>query len=575
MPSLVSVTDEDAARGGQLLRPIESLPASREEFLRASEEESEQFSPTDSIRRRLQMLSLGEGGGSILPRRMAPFLPEFLTPEPFEGEMVSPEVANQRAEGLGLEPFTEPSPEGLVDYLITRKREENARNTILERSPGTLTSTLGIGAQFIEQAKDPINIASAFMPVVGQTRFAIWAARFGATRTRLLTGAIEGTAGAALVEPIVLSQALREQADYGFADAFLNIVFGGALGGGLHVGVGKVADIGARMAGRPTLSERVSGMPIESKERLLRSAVADMAQGRPVDVEVLFTAEELAGRARSRRAGLLAGTAAGRADDIDFGVNLGAGLQRTVIGEAQEPVLTVPMLNRRGEARVFRTRQEAENTLARLDDAQARLREMEDGRFLIERSTEAQVSREPEGAVRRFRTERAANRFKEQQGLADADVVPIGRGQGRAFTLVEGLSARDLEQARTRPEFFQPQDIARSRQQREVFAPRLEDAIRSFVERERTGRVASTSVDAEAAAEIDLRVSSARDTTDVVASAKEELAEAMDRLERAKEAAALGGEETAENFAEFDQAIEQAEAFGRAVRQAAMCEIGR
>ena len=60
---------------------------------------------------------------------------------------------------------------------------------------------------------------------------------------RLARGVTEGAFGAALVEPIVYSTAQRVQADYDLRDSFMNITFGSILGGGLHVGVGKIRDI--------------------------------------------------------------------------------------------------------------------------------------------------------------------------------------------------------------------------------------------------------------------------------------------------------------------------------------------
>jgi hypothetical protein len=60
---------------------------------------------------------------------------------------------------------------------------------------------------------------------------------------RLARGVTEGAVGAALVEPLVYSAAKRVQADYGAADSLLNIAFGSILGGGLHVGIGKLRDI--------------------------------------------------------------------------------------------------------------------------------------------------------------------------------------------------------------------------------------------------------------------------------------------------------------------------------------------
>ena len=49
--------------------------------------------------------------------------------------------------------------------------------------------------------------------------------------------------GAAVVEPIVYGVAQKVQADYGLADSLLNITFGTILGGGLHVGAGKLKDL--------------------------------------------------------------------------------------------------------------------------------------------------------------------------------------------------------------------------------------------------------------------------------------------------------------------------------------------
>jgi hypothetical protein len=90
---------------------------------------------------------------------------------------------------------------------------------------------------------DPINIAASFIPVFGQARFAALAARTSLRTARLTRGVVEGAVGAAVVEPLVYSAAKRVQADYGAVDSLLNITFGSILGGGLHVGVGKLRDI--------------------------------------------------------------------------------------------------------------------------------------------------------------------------------------------------------------------------------------------------------------------------------------------------------------------------------------------
>jgi hypothetical protein len=63
------------------------------------------------------------------------------------------------------------------------------------------------------------------------------------TKARAVRGVVEGSVGATLVEPIVLGQAALEQDEnYNLLDSFLNVTIGGVLGGGLHVGFGKLSD---------------------------------------------------------------------------------------------------------------------------------------------------------------------------------------------------------------------------------------------------------------------------------------------------------------------------------------------
>ena len=99
---------------------------------------------------------------------------------------------------------------------------------------------LSLGVGLVASMLDPINIGSAFVPVVNTARFASLAARYGKNSARALTGAVEGAVGATLVEPLILTAAAVEQdKDYNLYDSFMNVVFGTALGGGLHVIGGK------------------------------------------------------------------------------------------------------------------------------------------------------------------------------------------------------------------------------------------------------------------------------------------------------------------------------------------------
>ena len=134
--------------------------------------------------------------------------------------------------------------EGLANLLSERHdRRENFRFTLNRSRGGFELGAAQFGTMLAGSVLDPLNVASAFIPAVGQARMATMAARFGKTGSRLMAGAIDGAVGATVLEPLVIGQAYLEQdADYGLMDSFLNVTFGSVLGGGLHVGFGKISD---------------------------------------------------------------------------------------------------------------------------------------------------------------------------------------------------------------------------------------------------------------------------------------------------------------------------------------------
>ena len=134
--------------------------------------------------------------------------------------------------------------EGLANLLSERHdRRENFKFTLNRSRGGFGLGAAQFGTMLAGSLLDPLNVASAFIPAVGQARMATMAARFGKTGSRLMAGAIDGAVGATVLEPLVIGQAYLEQdADYGLMDSFLNVTFGSVLGGGLHVGFGKISD---------------------------------------------------------------------------------------------------------------------------------------------------------------------------------------------------------------------------------------------------------------------------------------------------------------------------------------------
>ena len=111
--------------------------------------------------------------------------------------------------------FEQDEKQSTVDIIVSRKKAERERQSIIQRGP------------------------EGFL---GEARFASMVARAGLTKARFAKGATEGLVGIAAVEPLVYTAATREQSDYGLMDSLLAVTFGGVLGGGLHVGIGKLKD---------------------------------------------------------------------------------------------------------------------------------------------------------------------------------------------------------------------------------------------------------------------------------------------------------------------------------------------
>tara|TARA_X000001382_G_scaffold3629_2_gene3691 strand:- start:2453 stop:3748 length:1296 start_codon:yes stop_codon:yes gene_type:complete len=198
-------------------------------------------------------------------------------------KVIPKDELNAKYADLGLF-FDKDTREGVVNYIVDRKNIERKRQQILSRGPQGLGSkALYLGAGLVTSFADPVNIASAFIPVVREARFASLVARLGATRARLTKGFIEGAVGNALVEPIVYQQAKKEQADYDQYDAFLNIGFGSILGGGLHTGIGKIGDVISAKTGRDNIYQRLAKAHPDMHDDLMRHTMSKVMNNERVN----------------------------------------------------------------------------------------------------------------------------------------------------------------------------------------------------------------------------------------------------------------------------------------------------
>ncbi len=188
---------------------------------------------------------------------------------------------NKEYAGLGLF-FEQDTREGVVNYLVNRKQIEQERSSIIARGPQNTYGTFFL-ASLATNFVDPLNIGAAFVPIVGQARFANMVARSGKNVARLKRGFIEGFVGNAGIEPIVYGVAQSEQADYDKYDAFFNIGFGGIMGSTLHVGFGKIGDIVAEKTGKPNIYQRLAAISPENQQDLLRYSVGKVLKGEAID----------------------------------------------------------------------------------------------------------------------------------------------------------------------------------------------------------------------------------------------------------------------------------------------------
>ena len=161
-------------------------------------------------------------------------------------ELIPFEELNRKYKDSGIF-FEQDEKQSTVDILVERKREEKYRQSIIQRGPkGIVAGTAKFGTAMVASMADPVNFAMMFIPVVGQVRFASLVAKYGFRKARLIKGAAEGFTGTALIEPVVYGAAAAEQSDYGLMDSFIAVSFGTILGGGLHVGAGKLRDLNTR-----------------------------------------------------------------------------------------------------------------------------------------------------------------------------------------------------------------------------------------------------------------------------------------------------------------------------------------
>ena len=188
-------------------------------------------------------------------------------------DRASAETAVREA-GVDLKIPDDGYTQGALDLLIQRKHDEARRQDILDRAPtGFIPNTMRFTAQLAAGIADPLNIAAAFIPGLGEERVAALLARAGESfmarsATRAGIGAVQAGIGTAALEPIVWGAHKELGDDYHMANALTDLAFGATLGGVLHVGAGALGDV--LRGGAPHPAQRFTGLSVDD----IRSVMA-------------------------------------------------------------------------------------------------------------------------------------------------------------------------------------------------------------------------------------------------------------------------------------------------------------
>lgn len=463
-----------------------------------------------------------------------------------------------------------------LDILIQRRREDAAIRSVQERTPWSwMGSPVRGAASLLTGVLDPLNVASAFVPVVGQMRAArmleqAGASAFARAGARARIGATEGAAGAALMEPLVYGAHSQLGDDYGMADSLVNLGFGTILGGGLHITVGAVGDFrrpkitGGSVADvelpavqrtQPapgSAAEAIGLASPEMREVALRTAVADMVQGRAPDVEPVL-----------------------RIDSAERAANFKAWFgESKVVDDAGAPMVVYHVTGR--DFDTFRTEGNATTTGDRLDAAFfTRGADYAQEYAAVKREAGGAPSTVPAFLALRNPLEVDAPTSSFSDPRAEASIIKQAREAGHDGVIFRSPDGDAFYAA------FDPKQVKSAIGNSGKFdpnSPSLTDSIgaaRSAAARQPQPSPVS---DPSASRAADERLQNAP-KSDELETAKAQMTEATQRLDELRRNLETGGMDPAraarlvEGLKVFDEGIADAKNIGAALREYAICGV--
>ena len=517
-----------------------------------------------------------------------------------DSPLITPSDAKEKIKQYGFD-LTVPEEgirESALNILISRKQNEIRIQDTLSRSPdGFFPTTAKLATALGASLIDPLNVASAFIPVVGAARYTSLIENAGGAVGRAMVrgrvGVMEGVVGAAVIEPFVAGAAIYEQADYKMTNSIENLAFGGLFGGGLHMGAGAIGDAlsrgGSAYTTKPTgkMSETINMLDASTRQQALKTAISQAMSGKEIDVEAILHLDPKFAPLKDR---LLTSTSMTPFTEVKLPINPtdpAPFLQLGAFGPSANVTngnrTTAIALKNDGTPTVFATFEEAEKlqkTIERRSDERMEIAKQPDGQFILRREFPEQPARDTSGNVFLFDNERAALKATDSilalQG-GNYSAVPIMINDEMKWALVDNASPEFVSAAKHSPDLVSFDvshinrftDTSMMKQTAPEDLTRLQEAIRQSY---KPGRYRLSDQESSIAATKYLEEKSVK--VDDIAAVDADIEYHIQKADSL--AATLGIEkELAKDIEGFDLLVKDAEDISRGIEAAATCSIRR
>lgn len=200
------------------------------------------------------------------------------------GIKLTPEAANKEYGIPGYLNFDRELAPEAARVVRERTLKRLSFDDVLNRA-STAQNVGALGANFVGQMFDPINLATAFVPVTkipGVSTMMTSLLTKNPFTQRAAIGAVEGTVGQALIEPIYIAGDQLGFEEHTNADVMRNLAFGTIFGAGAHVTLGAGADAAKFLYGKALSTHNVA----------VEKSILQLMDGGVVNVEPVIRSDK-------------------------------------------------------------------------------------------------------------------------------------------------------------------------------------------------------------------------------------------------------------------------------------------